>query len=98
MRESTPSETAQGRTILVRAFRGSSPGRESGHVASKRHGSGRVESGSVQNLTGRVGSGQEVFKSRGSGQVESRVFQISRVGSGRVGSTGNEKLTVRFRS
>ena len=29
-------------------------------------------------------SGQEVFKSRGSGQVGSRVFQISWVGSGRV--------------
>ena len=51
---------------------------------SKCHGLGRVGSGSVQTLTGRVGSGQEVSKSRGSGQVGSRVFQISRVGSGRV--------------
>ena len=62
----------------------------------------------VQNITGRVGSGQQVFKSRGSGQVGSRFFQISRVGlgqelfkshgSGRVGSRGDENLTGRVGS
>ena len=51
---------------------------------SKCHGSGRVETPSVKNITGRIVSGQEVFKSRGSGQVGSRVWQISRVGSGLV--------------
>ena len=48
---------------------------------SKCHGSGRVESGRVKrfsNLVGRVRSGQEYFKSHG---------------SGRVGSRGDEKLT-----
>ena len=55
---------------------------------------GRVGLGIVQILTGRVKrfsnfggrvrSGQEFFKSRGSNRVESRFFQISRVGSGRV--------------
>ena len=60
-------------------FQGFSRG--SGHVVFKmpRIGSGRVGSGSVQNLTGRVGSGQEVFKSCGSGQV----------GSGRVTTFSN---------
>ena len=41
---------------------------------------GRVGSRSV--LAGRIGSGQEVLKSRGSGRVGSRGFEISRVGSG----------------
>ena len=62
-----------------------------------RVGSGPVGSRSIQNLTSRVGSGQEVFKSRGSGQVGSRVIRTpgvesghffpnftGRVGSGRV--------------
>ena len=67
-------------------FAGHDPTRGSGYVVFKisRVGSGRVGSGSLQNLTGRVGSDQEFFKSRGSGQVGSRVFQISRVGPGRV--------------
>ena len=48
-----------------------------------RVGSGLVGSGSVQNLAGRLGSGREVFKSRGSGQVRSRVLNLTgRVGSG----------------
>ena len=61
---------------------------------------GRVGSGGFQNLAGRVGSGQDVFKSRGSGRVGSGGFQnlagrvgsrrleilAGRVGSGRVGS------------
>ena len=78
-------------------FAGHDPTRGSGHVVFKtsRVGSGRVRK--CSNLTGRVGSGQEVFKSRGWRQVRSRVFQISRVGSGRVGSgqEGDEKLTGR---
>ena len=75
---------------------------------SKCHGSVRVGSGRVQTFTGLVVSGQEVFKSRGSGQVGSRLLQISRVGSGQdffkshgsgqVGSKGDEKLTGRVRS
>ena len=51
---------------------------------SGRVGSGRVESGGLQNLAGRVGSGQEVLKSRGSGRVGSGGFQNR--GSGRIGS------------
>ena len=52
-----------------------------------RVGSGRVGLGSVQNRTGRVESGHDVFKYRGSGRVGSarlgsRIFQISGVGSG----------------
>ena len=43
-------------------------------VCSKCHGSGPFGSESVQNLTGRIGSGQK------------KGFQISRVGSDRVGS------------
>ena len=63
----------------------------------------RVESGSVHNIpgrvgSGRVGSGQEVFKCRRSGPAGSRVFQTSRFGFGRVGSRGDKKLTGRFRS
>ena len=45
----------------------------------------RVGSRGVQNVTGRVGSAQEVLK-------------ISRVESGRVGSRSDEKLTGRVRS
>ena len=69
-------------------FAGHDPTRGSRHDVFKmsRVGSGRVGSENVQNVTGRVGSGQEVFKSRGSGQVGSRFFQISQVGSGRVAS------------
>ena len=50
---------------------------------SKCHGSGWIGSGSVQNLTGRVGLVQEVFKPRGSGQVGSgqETLKSSRVGS-----------------
>ena len=44
-------------------------------------------SGVNRNLAGRVGSGQEIFKSRGSGQV---VFKSH--GSGRVGSGGFQNL------
>ena len=44
---------------------------------SKCHGSGRVRKCSNSH-----GSGQEVLKSRRSGQVGSRLLQISRVGSG----------------
>ena len=51
---------------------------------SKCHGSSPVGSRSLQNITGRVGSGQEVFKSRGSGPVGTRIFQSSRFGSGPV--------------
>ena len=76
-------------------FAGHDPTRGSGHGVLK---------------VSRVGSGQEGFKSRGSGQVGSIVLQISRVGSGRVenifnfhgsgqvGSRGDEKLTNRVRS
>jgi len=49
----------------------------------------QVLSGRVNNfsfLAGRVGSGEEIFKSHVSGRVGSRVFRISRVGSGRGGS------------
>ena len=56
---------------------------------SKCHGSGRVGSGRVQNLTGRVGSGQEVLNLVGrvrSGQDFSNL-------TGRVGSRGDENLT-----
>ena len=50
-----------------------------------RFGSGRVGSGGVENLTGQVEPGQEVFKSRGSG----RVIRFTKShGSGRVGSEG----------
>ena len=57
---------------------------------------GRVGSRGVQNVTDLVGSGQEVFKisrgrsgqevfkSHGSGRVGSKMFEISRVVSGRV--------------
>ncbi|CAM9124236.1 unnamed protein product, partial [Laminaria digitata] len=56
------------------------PTRGSGQELFKisRVGSGRVKR--VRNITGRVGSGQEVLKYRGSGRVGSRFFQISRVG------------------
>ena len=73
---------------------------------------GRVGSGGFQNLAGRVGSGQDVFKSRGSGRVGSGGFQnlagrvgsrrleilAGRVGSGRVGSRRLEILTDRVGS
>ena len=67
---------------------------------SKPRGSGRVGSRVLQNLTGRVGSGQEISKSRGSGRVGSRCLEIlaGRVGSGRVGSRRLEILTGRARS
>ena len=45
-----------------------------------RVGSRRVKK--LSKLAGRVRSGQELFKSHGSGRVKS--FQISRVGAGRV--------------
>ena len=56
---------------------------------SKFHGSGRAGSGSLWFKTsrvgpGRVGSGQELSKSRGSGRAGSRGIKISR--SGQVGS------------
>ena len=69
-------------------------------------------SGGLQYVTGRVGSvrvrkcskchgsgrvGQEVFESRGSSQAGTIFFQISRVGSGRVGSRFSN-LTDRIRS
>ena len=59
------------------------------HVVFKmsRVGSGRVRK-CVQKLTGRVGSGQEVFKSRGSGQPRSGQEFFKSHGSGRVGSRG----------
>ena len=47
-----------------------------------RVGSYRVKR--FQNLVDRVGSGQEVSESHGSGRVGSIGFKISRVGSGRV--------------
>lgn len=44
-----------------------------------------IGSGCVQNLMGRVGSGQEVFKARGSGQVGPKTLNSTgRLGSGRV--------------
>ena len=48
----------------------------------------RIGSGGFPNLTGRVGSGQDVSKPHTgrSVRVGSSGFQISRVGSGRVGS------------
>ena len=45
---------------------------------------GRVGSGQEVLKTLRVGLGQRVLKSHGSGRMGSRGFQISRVGSGRV--------------
>ena len=68
-------------------------GRVRKHSAS--HGSAGVGSGRVKRfsyLADRVRSGQECFESHGSGRVGSRVIQLSRVGSGRVGSSGVEKL------
>ena len=65
------------RAVLSRVFRGS----WSCHGVFK---TSRVGSESVQNLRGWVGSGQERFKSRGSGQVGSKGFLISRFGSGPV--------------
>ena len=56
-----------------RAFRGV--------LKMSRVGSGRVRIKYLFEIS-RVGSGQEVFRSRGSGQVWSRVLQILRVGSG----------------
>ena len=47
------------------------------------------------NLTGRVGSGQEVFKSRGSGLVL-KSYGSGRVGSGQVKNSSN--FTGRVRS
>ena len=58
-----------------------------------RVGSGRVKR--LSNLVGRVRSGQEFFKSHGSGWVKN--FSKSH-GSGWVGSRGDEKLTGRVRS
>ena len=43
-----------------------------------------VGSGRVKRLSKYRGSGQEAFKSHGSGRVGPKVFNISRVGSGRV--------------
>ena len=40
-------------------------------IFSKACGLSRLGSGGIRNLTGRIGSGQEVFKSLGSGQVTS---------------------------
>ena len=48
-------------TELLRLLAGRDPTRGSGQK-------------SVQNLTGQVGSAQELFKSRGSGRVGSRVY------------------------
>ena len=63
------------------------------------HGSGQnvlkisqVGSGRLHNLTGRVGSSQDVFKYHGSGRVG---FKISWVGSGRVWSGRVQNLTGR---
>ena len=83
-------------------------------TCSKSHGSGRVGSGRVRSVLEVFksrGSGQDVFESRESGQVGSRilqlvgasrvgsrVFQISRVGSGRFWSRGDKNITGRVRS
>ena len=71
---------------IVRVFRGSQP-------------DPRVDPRGVQNVTGRVGSGQEVFKPHVSGQVGSRGDEkpTGRVGSGRVSShlAGNRSLAGR---
>ena len=66
----------------------------------KCRGAGRVGSGRVQNVTCRTESGQQFFKSRGSGRVVSRGFQShgsGRVGSGRVGSWGHASGRVMTR-
>ena len=63
---------------------------------SKCCGSGRVGSGGVRHVTGRVGSSQQVLKSRWSVRVGSRGFPISRVGSCRVKRFSN--LVGRFTS
>ena len=69
----------------IRAFHGSRGFQNlAGRVGSGRVGSGRVITFQIS----RVGSGQEVSKSRGLGRVGSIGFQnlVGRVGSGRVGS------------
>ena len=63
-----------------------------GHVVFKMS---RVGSGQEVFKISRFGSSQEVFKSRGSGRVGSGNFQISRVGSSRVGSRFFQKLADR---
>ena len=52
----------------------------------KPRGSRRVGSEGARNLTDRVGSGQQMFKPRGSDRVGSGRVRSGRVGSGRVGS------------
>ena len=91
--------------FFSRLFTGHDPTRGSGQVVFKtpRVGSGRVGSRGfeisradlspvkrLRNLTGRVGSGQEVLKSRGSRRVGSGQKVLKSRGSGRVRSTGVE--------
>ena len=72
------------RPIKTGLFASHHPTRPAGRMT----GCSRVGSGSVHNLSGRVGSSQEVLKYRGSGQVGSRLLQISRAGSGSSNLTG----------
>ena len=55
-------------------------------------------SGGFQNVAGRVGSGQEVFETSGSGRIGSRGFQISRVRSGQVTTCQNLRGSGRVES
>ena len=63
-----------------------------GHDPTRGSGQG------FQNLAGRVGSGNYVLKYHGPGQVGSRVFKISRVGSDRVNRASKSRGSGRVGS
>ena len=63
-----------------------------------RNAAGRIGSRGVRNLTGRLGSAQQVFKSRRSGRVGSNAFQNSRVGTSRVKRFSKSRGSGRVRS
>ena len=60
---------------------------------SEFHESGRVGPGSAKKLTGRVGSSGFQISRVGSDRVKRFSNLTGRIGSGRVGSRGHEKLT-----
>ena len=66
--------------------------RETRHGVSRPDPLGTRVSRVNRNATGRVGSGQEVLETSRVGRIGSTSFQISRVGSGRVGSRGLQNL------